>query len=594
MAKKVVVDIEVNSKKGTENVDKLNKSLGTTNDNQKKVKKSTEDVSKATKKASSSSQKNAAAFEAVNKATGGAIRGFRALIKQMWLLVANPVGAVIAVIALSLTALTKAFTSTKAGGEKLDQVMAGISATMDVVRDRVLKVGTALMKFFTGDFKGAIQAGKEAVSGFGSEVAKEFNEASGAVKSLQDVTDAVRGLSVSRAKLNRDLIKAKEIIEGETASYAEKKKAIDEVRIAETKQTEDELANAKKKLDAIVLANSLSDSGAEDLEKEAQARIAVINLEAISSTNKTKFNKLEKMAQSQELARIKGIAAEKKKDSDAEQKVIDDKATSDQKAIDDKIKREKKALDDVNALIEADKIKKQDAEVVSLEEKAILEGERAIAKLEALQIGLDKEGEAYKALAVLISDTEVLYSNKTADAKAKDAAKSLKLKKDQAKKEGDTEKKLADTKLAVMNQSANAVIEIVGKESAVGKAVAVAQAIWNTKEAITKTLAKTPAPFNIPAAIATGVFGMAQVKGILSTPNPTGGGGGVSAPSAPSAPVLPQSAAPAFNVVGSSGTNQLASAIGGQSQQPIQTYVVAGDVSTAQELDRNIVTGASI
>ena len=375
MAKKVVVDIEVNSKKGTENVDKLNKSLGTTNDNQKKVKKSTEDVSKATKKASSSSQKNAAAFEAVNKATGGAIRGFRALIKQMWLLVANPVGAVIAVIALSLTALTKAFTSTKAGGEKLDQVMAGISATMDVVRDRVLKVGTALMKFFTGDFKGAIQAGKEAVSGFGSEVAKEFNEASGAVKSLQDVTDSVRGLSVSRAKLNRDLIKAKEIIEGETASYAEKKKAIDEVRIAETKQTEDELANAKKKLDAIVLANSLSDSGAEDLEKEAQARIAVINLEAISSTNKTKFNKLEKMAQSQELARIKGIAAEKKKDSDAEQKVIDDKATSDQKAIDDKIKREKKALDDVNALIEADKIKKQDAEVVSLEEKAILEGE---------------------------------------------------------------------------------------------------------------------------------------------------------------------------------------------------------------------------
>ena len=34
--------------------------------------------------------------------------------------------------------------------------------------------------------------------------------------------------------------------------------------------------------------------------------------------------------------------------------------------------------------------------------------------------------------------------------------------------------------------------------------------------------------------------------------------------------------------------------IGGQSQQPIQTYVVASDVSTAQELDRNIVTGATI
>jgi len=595
MAKKVVVDIEVNSKKGVQDVDKLNKSLKTTSENQNKIKDSTNQTADALDKSTKSSKKNTSSLQAMDKASGGLVGGFKAMLKQMWLIVSNPVGLVIAGIVLAISGLTKAFTSTKAGGEKLDQVMAGISATMDVVRDRVLKVGTALMKFFTGDFKGAIQAGKEAVSGFGAEVAKEFNEASGAVKSLQDVTDAVRGLSVSRAKLNRDLIKAKEIIEGETASYAEKKKAIDEVRIAETKQTEDELANAKKKLDAIVLANSLSDSGAEDLDKEAQARIAVINLEAISSTNKTKFNKLEKMAQSQELARIKEIATEKKKIADAEQKVIDDKATSDQKAVDDKIKREQKALDDVNALIEADKIKKEDAEVVSLEEKAILDGERAVAKLEALQLGLDAEGEAHKALAILISDTEILYSNKTADAKAKDVAKALKLKKDQANTEANTERKLADIKLAVMNQSANAVIEIVGRESAVGKAVAVAQAIWNTKEAITKTLAKTPYPYNIPSAIATGVFGLAQVKGILSTPNPTGGGGGgVSAPSAPSAPALPQSTAPSFNVVGSSGTNQLASAIGGQSQQPVQAYVVAGDVSTAQELDRNIVTGASI
>ena len=46
--------------------------------------------------------------------------------------------------------------------------------------------------------------------------------------------------------------------------------------------------------------------------------------------------------------------------------------------------------------------------------------------------------------------------------------------------------------------------------------------------------------------------------------------------------------------MGASDTNQLADAIGGQSQQPIQTYVVASDVSTAQELDRNIVTGATI
>ena len=126
--------LKVSTDGGKKNVDSLNKSLGKTEANQKKIASSTKKVSKATKSSTNSTQRNAAAFEAVNKATGGAIRGFRALIKQMWLLVANPVGLVIAAVVLGLSALYKAFASTKAGGEKLDQIMAGISATIDVVR----------------------------------------------------------------------------------------------------------------------------------------------------------------------------------------------------------------------------------------------------------------------------------------------------------------------------------------------------------------------------------------------------------------------------------------------------------------------------
>jgi hypothetical protein len=47
----------------------------------------------------------------------------------------------------------------------------------------------------------------------------------------------LRGLGETRAKLNRDLAEAKEIITDETASYAEKKKAIND-GTAEGKQTE--------------------------------------------------------------------------------------------------------------------------------------------------------------------------------------------------------------------------------------------------------------------------------------------------------------------------------------------------------------------
>jgi hypothetical protein len=196
MAIEKTVILKAETGGATKKVDNLNKSLSKTDKEQKKVKKSTDAVAKAQKKANASSQKSAAAFEAVNKATGGAVRGFRAIIKQMWLVVTNPLGAVIAAVVLAFTALYKAFASTKAGGEKLDQMMAGISATFDVVRDRVLKVGDAILKFFSGDFKGAMKAGRESVSGFGAEVAKEFQAAANAVKSLQEVTDAVRNLSV--------------------------------------------------------------------------------------------------------------------------------------------------------------------------------------------------------------------------------------------------------------------------------------------------------------------------------------------------------------------------------------------------------------
>jgi hypothetical protein len=52
--------------------------------------------------------------------------------------------------------------------------------------------------------------------------------------------------------------------------------------------------------------------------------------------------------------------------------------------------------------------------------------------------------------------------------------------------------------------------------------------------------------------------------------------------------------APDFNIVGASPSNQLAAAVQGQFQQPIKAYVVSKDVSTAQEMDRNIIGSASL
>jgi hypothetical protein len=48
-----------------------------------------------------------------------------------------------------------------------------------------------------------------------------------------------------------------------------------------------------------------------------------------------------------------------------------------------------------------------------------------------------------------------------------------------------------------------------------------------------------------------------------------------------------------FNIVESSGNNQLAASIGAKQNQPVNAYVVGSDVSTQQALDRNKITNAT-
>jgi len=607
MAIKKVIKIEAETKDAVKNIDNLNHSLDETTTSQKNVEKATKKTTDAQDKAKKSTQRNQAAFEGMNKATGGALRGVRALIKQMWLLVANPIGLVIAAVALALTSLYKAFTSTKAGAEAFDQVMAGISATIDVVRDRVLVIGEALVKFFTGDFKGAMETGKKAVSGFGDEVAAEFRIAAEAKRDLQQVVDTMRLLSVSRAELDRDLIKAKETIESSTASYEEKKKAIDEVRIAETKQTESELAAAKKKLDAIIAQNEQSDSGAEDLDKEAEARIAVINLEKVSSSNKTKFAKLEEMADRDEEARIKSIQAttteaakQKKIEDDAEKKRKEVKDASEQKKKDDKEKQDQKDIDDEN---------KRLAKIQEVEDYYFLKGlEREISEIERKADADIAELEALGAKKELIEAIEQESADKIAAIikKANDETSS-----NTEENEKNKLDKIKEGIISVQTLTSDvfSIADSLGKQDekskekrarasfAVQKVMNLSLAGIDAVKSIQASLAQSPiaiGPVPNPAGIASLAFasatGVSTIAKIASAKfqggipgEDVGVGGGGSTPTAP-----------AFNLVEGTEGNQINESINLNNQEPVQAYVVSGDITTAQNLDNNIITESGL
>jgi len=181
----------------------------------------------------------------------------------------------------------------------------------------------------------------------------------------------------------------------------------------------------------------------------------------------------------------------------------------------------------------------------------------------------------------------------------------------------DIEREVADAKAAIaeaqMDTAARG-FQLLGKMAGKNRALQAAAIIGENAAGIAKQIIQTkaanaavtakyaliPAPtgtalaaaerklntISLGLGIASSVYATSQALKALKA------GGSPSSPSVGAEATEAQ--APAFNVVGASSTNQLAESIAGQQQQPIQAYVVSNDVSTAQELDRNIITGASI
>lgn len=149
---------------------------------------------------------------------------------------------------------------------------------------------------------------------------------------------------------------------------------------------------------------------------------------------------------------------------------------------------------------------------------------------------------------------------------------------------------LKEQELALAGETFGKIASLLGKNSKIGKAFAVGQALINTYQGITAQLATKPnTPYEIGLVIANvatvAATGFKAVKNILST-NPMSSGGGSGGSNA-SASGGGGSSAPQFNIVGQSSTNQLTATIAGQQNRPVQTFVVGSQVTSQQALDRN-------
>ena len=388
------------------------------------------------------------------------------------------------------------------------------------------------------------------ISGGIDKVSGSFGKATGTFKtSMKAFGEGTKQLTEAEKEAAE---KQKELLEKQ--AEAKKKKLEEEAKEQARlkKEREDFLKSIadleKKQAEAIRDAKAVTEQ--EKLDLQAQRDLEEIealkakgaNIELLMKQHNEKYTLLDAQLQ-EKLAKEK-----KEKDDEAKKKADEDARTAFEKEQAEKLLKNQNQME---------------ADNVTFEDKR-----RLIAERETLLL----------ADTTLTEEQKVAIHKQTADAQ---------LRIDEAKAQAQTQ--LINKVSSTMAGAA----ALLGENTAAAKGLAVASALINTYQGITAELAtKTVTPFEIGLKIANvaiiAATGFKAVKNILATkvPGSSGGGGGGASMSAPAV------AMPNASSISGSNTNQLASVMG--NQPPVKTYVVAGDVTSQQGMDRSIVKGATI
>ena len=424
-------------------------------------------------------------------------------------------------------------------------------------------LGKAAGQFFTGDFTGAMLTAKEA----GKEL---FDVITGQEGGFEAVTNAVKNTvgaitnytksTINAAKANVELNKQAEVArvlqQGLVETYDRQAEKLRQVR-DEERNTIDERIAANNELKAVLDEQQAAMLELVDLQiKSAQAQYD-------KNQNQENYIALLEATQEREavLAQIEGFRSEQ---------LSNDLALS----------RERLELE--NSLRDAafDRALSEEEFNASLigNEVARLQREKEInAEYSKIR---EKQLKDDLARTKLGTQAQIDATNALFDFQEETRQKELQLEAD-----------IQAAKIDVISNALGGVAQLVGENSGFGKAIAISQAIIDTYAGANKALAQGGIFGGIAAAgiIASGI---ANVRNITATETPQApsfarsAGGGFSAPSVPTPPQI--------NTVGASGVNQLAETINAQNQKPIKAFVVSGEVTTAQSLERNAVKEASI
>ena len=456
-------------------------------------------------------------------------------------------------------------------------IKANIVERFESFLDTLGFLASAVKKVFSGDFAGALEdvksAGKESLDVL-TGVNDTFDKGVEIVKSSTEAISNYASETVKAAKGNVQLAKSAELAavlnQGLVEKYDRQAEQLRQIRDDESKSIEERI-KANEEL-ALVL---------DEQEKAMKENAAIAVASAAAELSKNKDNIQLQKAYQEALneqaaieAQITGFRSEQQ--TNANSLLREQKEIMNEIALFGKSERDKERLEleqeyEANKLliekeITDDAEKKERLLAAETDYKTKLsEVNKTFAEEDlAIQTTLEEAKQNIRMLAIdNVAKGFALLSQLAGKNKALQAAAIV------------GENAVGIAKQVISTRAANAAV--TAKYALIPGGLALAKA--------EKTLNNISLGLGIASSVASTSKALSALKAGGSASS--GGSQGGSVPTGASTP-------PAFNVVGQSGTNQLAQAIGGQSQQPVQAYVVANDVTTAQSMDRNIIDDASL
>lgn len=558
--------------------------------------------------------------------------GVNSLGNSFKMLLANPIILIITAIVGALKFVYEAFQSNVKIGKEIAAVWEGLNAVGTQVKDAIFGLTRSLAyaveaayKFITLDFKGAGEAMKNA----NKEASTSFNQLSKAIdgttfatirkleKEQQANNKAKKEQVVRQSEINKLLVQSREVLTDENESINAKKKALGEVTKAEKEFSKEKVRSAETDLRILKeKAKALGGQAEKKMKQEIRdATVALNEAETENAMTGIKLNKQRKMLLRQEVeegkAAVEAAKARAKEISDAAKT----RAKESEAALKERLKQEQETEQAANQA-------KINARNNALNEIEQAENDAYNSKLTREQLEIQNVNDKYFKLIELAKEygeSTLVLEQTQADEVAriqKDAAdKKAQLDKEVAEKaeakrkeneanetariekEKSREKDLRDRKIQMGQQAFGALADLStlfanGNEAEqrkafqLSKAANLGLAIMNTANAVTGALAEpsiVPGERFFKAALA-GATGGINIAKIAATQFQATGDTSIGATPTASAPRTPS-----FDIIQAQPQMQL----GALQQQPVKAYVVSGEVSTAQALDRNRVRNAT-